>query len=443
MRRTLIAAAAALIASPVQAGETVSAGTAFNPEISVIFDGVYYRDSADGNGAERAGQVDGIHAAHGHDHAHGGHDHGGPPQGFSLRETEIALSGSIGPYFDGFTYLTVSEGGGVELEEAYLSTRRLPAGLTVKAGRFLSDFGYHNAKHPHQWDFVDQNLAYGNLLGGHGIMDTGVQLAWLTPLPTYLRVGVEALQAEEAGKIGQTVGEETVHETIEADDSNISDGPALKGAWKETFGPRLYTAFAEWSPDLGFDHALQLGTSLAYAPDHQELHGDPDFQNSGEPPVHLLDGDAWTAGLEAVYKYDHPADYGAGDLTLQAEYLYQVKDLDIAYHQLGGPKVGEKREFTQDGAYLQGVYGLAPRWEAGLRYDVTGLTNEKAIPGSTSEWDASDRMTAAVTFHPSEFSQLRLQAARADLAYGGENQSFNQLYLQYEASLGSHGAHSF
>jgi len=441
MRRTLIAAAAALAVPPVQAGETVTAGTSFNPEISVILDGVYYRDSADGNGAEWLGQVDGIHAAHGHDHGHA-HDHGGPTQGFSLRETEIALSGSIDPYFDAFTYLTVSEGGGVELEEAYLSTRRLPAGLTVKAGRFLSDFGYHNVKHPHQWDFVDQNLAYSNLLGGHGIMDTGVQLAWLTPLPTYLRVGVEALQAENAGKIGQTVDEEAVHETIEADDSNISDGPALKGAWKETFGPRLYTAFAEWSPDLGFDHALQLGTSLAYAPDHQELHGDPDYQSSGEPPVHLLDGSAWTAGLEAVYKYDHPDDYGAGDLTLQAEYLYQVKDLDIAYHQLGGSKIGEKREFTQDGAYLQGVYGFAPRWEAGLRYDVTGLTNEKAIPGSTSEWDASRRTTAMMTFRPSEFSQIRLQAARADLAYDG-NRSFNQLYLQYEVSLGSHGAHSF
>ncbi|MFP4131250.1 hypothetical protein [Thiohalospira sp.] len=436
MRRTLIAAAAAVAATPVHAGEAVNAGTAFNPEISVILDGVYYNDSADGEGSDLVGEVDGIHAAHGHDHDHGhAHDHGGPARGFSLRETEVALSGSIDPYFDAFTYLTVSEGGGVELEEAYLTTRRLPAGLTVKAGRFLSDFGYHNGKHPHQWDFVDQNLAYGNLLGGHGIMDTGVQLAWLTPLPTYLRVGVEALQGGGAEKIGQYQDEDAIHE--HAHEIGGNNGETLEGAWEETFGPRLYTAFAEWSPDLGFDHALQLGTSLAWAPDHQELHGEPDDDN-----VHYLDGDAWTAGLEAIYKYDHADDYGAGDLTLQGEYLYQVKDLDIAYHQTE-PVVGDQREFTQDGAYLQGVYGIAPRWEAGLRYDVTGLTNEKAVPGSTSEWDASRRMTAAVTFRPSEFSQIRLQAARADLAHDDDSEKFNQLYLQYEASLGSHGAHSF
>ncbi len=39
--------------------------------------------------------------------------------------------------------------------------------------------GYANRQHPHQWDFVDQNLAYELVFGGHGLNDTGLQATWL------------------------------------------------------------------------------------------------------------------------------------------------------------------------------------------------------------------------------------------------------------------------
>jgi hypothetical protein len=48
----------------------------------------------------------------------------------------------------------------------------------MRGGKFLSGIGYLNSQHPHTWDFVDQNLAYGTLLGDHGLMDTGLQLGW-------------------------------------------------------------------------------------------------------------------------------------------------------------------------------------------------------------------------------------------------------------------------
>ena len=48
--------------------------------------------------------------------------------------------------------------------------------------------------------------------------------------------------------------------------------------------------------------------------------------------------------------------------------------------------------------------------------------------------------TLMVDFSPSEFSRLRLQLAR-DRAR--ENVTDNQLFLQYQMSLGAHGAHSF
>jgi hypothetical protein len=45
-----------------------------------------------------------------------------------------------------------------------------------------------------------------------------------------------------------------------------------------------------------------------------------------------------------------------------------------------------------------------------------------------------------VDFSPSEFSRVRLQFARDRAHEGFED---NQLFLQYQTSLGAHGAHSF
>ena len=45
-----------------------------------------------------------------------------------------------------------------------------------------------------------------------------------------------------------------------------------------------------------------------------------------------------------------------------------------------------------------------------------------------------------VDFNPSEFSRLRLQLARDR---SREGLTDNQLFLQYQMSLGAHGAHGY
>ncbi|SCZ56282.1 TonB-dependent receptor [Thiohalomonas denitrificans] len=397
----------------------VTSGTKFNPQISLILNGNYYADSIDGEGVERFGAADGIHDAHGHDDGHGD-EHGGLEQGFNLSDTELVFSATVDPYFDATANLAVSSDGNVELEEAWLQTRGLPAGLKVKAGKFFSDIGYANNQHPHQWDFADQNLAYLNLLGDHGLRDTGAQVTWLPDWDTYTLFGLELLQGEQE-KLGALVGHD--------DDLNLDE---------KDRGPRLTTAFVKLSPDLGFSHALQLGGWGAWAGQHQETH------ELDEPDEHALQGDASMWGLETVYKYDAGRGYGAGNIKLQAEYLWQRKDLDIV-HAEAPEVIGAGRRFTQDGFYIQGLYGIAPRWQAGLRYDRTGLfENVKESGGTTlEEYDDSDRWTAALSWTPSEFSRLRLQYSIADMSVEGERDSFNTLYLQYTMSLGAHGAHKF
>ncbi len=416
MKKTILTLTAAGLASP----SVWAVQNQFNPKISLIFDGVYHQTSTDNGVAAETHSPPGISSqTHEHDEpsAESEHSHHHElEEGFQLREQELALSASIDHYFDGFAVISFSEEGS-EIEEAYFTTRQLPAGLTLKAGKFLSGIGYQNAKHSHQWNFADQNLAYNGLLGDHGLVDKGIQLTWLPRQSSiYSLFGMEWLQGDDQERFGTLVEE--------ADDS--------MGLEEHDSKPKLTTLFAKVSPNLNDDHTVQLGGWWARAKQDQLiLH----HEHEGNEEVLGLEGDATLWGLDLVYKFDSALAYGAGDFTVQAEYLHLEKEWEIR----NGDEAGEPVTGEQDGYYLQTSYGIAPRWMAGLRYDVTGTTNKLELPEETESLSKSERISGVVTWFPTEFSFIRLQYAKADIG----DKSANQLYLQFNYSMGAHGAHRF
>ena len=77
-------------------------------------------------------------------------------------------------------------------------------------------------------------------------------------------------------------------------------------------------------------------------------------------------------------------------------------------------------------------YQLARRWFAGGRYDRAGHAEDAS---------AIDRgQSLALTFWPSEFSQLRGQYRRTAYAAGAVA---HELLMQLQFSIGVHGAHPF
>jgi hypothetical protein len=408
----------------------IGSGTRFNPTISVILDGNYYNDDIDGRGNELLGEAFQPSRPAADDH---GHDHGEVAQGFNLREAEIFLGASVDPYFDAATYLSVTGTGEVDLEEAYFQTRSLPWGLALKGGKFYSGIGYINEQHPHQWDFATQNLPYLNLLGDHGLQATGVQLTWLPEWDYYTRLGLEVLTGDQE-RFGAFVDDDT-REALAAeagvDSLNLSD---------RTGGPPLYTAFAEFSPDLGFNHELLIGGFGGYARQHQEVQ---ELSHDEAVALTSLEGSAWLAGAELVYFYDAAGPYGQGDIKLQTEYLREMKDLDVRFDTDG---VGGGRRFVTDGLYVQGRYGLAPRWQLAARYDNLGVfANRIEQDGhEVADFGSSDRWTAAITWTPTEFSRFRFEWEDASILQAdGSREHFNTFWLQFLMSLGAHGAHKF
>lgn len=416
MKKTVVCAALVAASSvSVLAQAESNNDTSFNPKISVILDGVYYSDTQDGEGIERIEEMSGILGSHGHGEDEHGHDE--LKRGFNLREAELTMSGTVDPSLD--AWLTVAfSNGETEIEEAYFETRSLPSGWKVKAGKFFSGIGYHNEQHLHSWSFSDQTLAHQALFGDHGLVDSGIQVTYLPATSFYTLVGVELFQGEQ-DKFGAQV-----------------DHDALK----EDAGPHLSTAFAKIAPELSANSELQLGVSLAQADQHQEDH-------SEDADVELLEGDLMLWGLDAVYKILPTGSYGEGGLTLQAEYFNVKKELTIEVAS-DADEVGEDVTGKQDALYLQAVYGIAPRWSIGARFEKVGRVNELKEE-STEKLGDSRRVSLAATWQPTEYSKFRLQFSRADISEFDEDagvvesKAFNQIYLQYNVSLGAHGAHQF
>jgi hypothetical protein len=147
-----------------------ASSNAFNPDISLILSGIYANRSQDSDyhitGFQAGGEI------------------GPGKRGLSLSESELGVYANIDHYFYGGLNLALAPDNSVGVEEAFFQTTALPAGLTIKGGRFFSGIGYLNDQHAHTWDFVDNPLAYQAFLGGQ-YGDDGVQLKWGHP-PTPL-----------------------------------------------------------------------------------------------------------------------------------------------------------------------------------------------------------------------------------------------------------------
>jgi len=149
------------------------------------------------------------HNGHGEDHSDDhsiktpgseNHHHHDLKDGFFIQEVELYFKSNIDPYWSGDIYLGVSKHDGhveVELEEVFVESLFIP-NVTLKVGKFYALLGRHNNLHTHYYPFIDPPLMNQALFGMHGYSETGVSLAYLSPLPWYSELVAQVFWSSEA-----------------------------------------------------------------------------------------------------------------------------------------------------------------------------------------------------------------------------------------------------
>jgi hypothetical protein len=353
---------------------------AFNPAISVILNGSYEHHSLKPDSYVRSGFP-----------AVDGAGPGG--QGISLGESEISMAANIDEKFYGQVTASVESDHGEDhlgIEEAYIDTTSLPNGFNLRAGRFFSGIGYLNGHHAHTDNFFDRPLAYQSFLGGQ-YGDDGVQLRWLAPTDTYLEIGGE-----------------------------LFAGNPYPSGGAEDGGVGTRTLFAHMGGDVGIDNSWLAGVSVLKT---KALDGDDGF--SGNTTLYIAD---------ATWKWAPNGNTKDGGWTLRGEYM--VDDRDGVVADANDPSILTPWNGRRRGGYVEAVYRFNRTWDAGYRYDKLWAANSGPF---ASDHDPV-RNSFTLTWHNSEFSLVRLMFARDE---PNALDIDNALYLQYQVSLGAHGAHKF
>jgi hypothetical protein len=388
------AASLSLLAlAPAQAADN-----SFNPAVSLILSGTYSNLSKDPG----TWHLSGFQPT--------GGEVGPGSRSFNLGESELGLSASIDQLFFGQMTLAISPENEAAAEEAFVQTTALPHGLTLRMGRFYSALGYLNDQHAHTWDFVDAPLVHQAFFGGQ-FKQEGVQLKWLAPTDQFIELGAE-----------------------------LGNGRNFPGNDRNRNGGGAINLSAHSGGDVGDSHNWRAGMSFLRTQATARSWDETDV--SGNTASNAFTGNSQVLGLDGVWKWAPQGNATVTSFKLQGEVFRRVESGSVAYDTAGANTLGGYRA-SQSGWYLQGVYQFMPQWRVGLRHDQLDSGNVAYGSNATNlvNTDYSPkRDSVMLDWSASEFSRIRVQL-NSDRAR--QSVTDRQVFIQYQMSLGAHGAHSY
>ncbi|MEP6810689.1 MAG: hypothetical protein ABI992_10630 [Chthoniobacterales bacterium] len=344
-------------------------------------------------------------------------DHDPQQRGFNARNSEIALDGAVDPYFEGFANIVLkldnNNETSIELEEAFLQTTDLPFGLQVKAGQFFAAFGRLNPTHPHTWDFSDAPLVLGRLLGSDGLRGVGTQVSWTLPTPWYaqLIVGVQNGRGN-TGYSFRNPGDNGIFY------GRLTTDREARGLQDFVWVPRFESSF---NPSA--TQTVLTGISGAFGSN----------ETGAEARTQIY-------GADLLYKWKSPrAEGGFPFVKWQTEAMYRRFEAGRGIDETF--PVAET--FHDWGIYSQVLWGFKKGWIAGVRGEHLHMQDSQFTDDDTRQ--SRSRVSANLTFLPTEFSRLRLQYNHDFLEENTflSNRQADSIFFQFEFILGAHGAHKF
>ena len=304
-----------------------------------------------------------------------------PGPAFEMHESEASFQAVVDPYARADFFISFGEEG-VNLEEGYLTFPAIPGGLLVKVGKMRAAFGKVNTLHNHVLPWTDRPLMTTNLVGGEdGINDAGFSVARLIPNPW--------LFLEATGQVFRG-------------DSNDLFRSSKRGDLS-------YVGHVRGYQDISESTNIDLGVSYSRGHNNAGIVNDFDF---GRFRTTLYGADAtirWRPLKRSIYR----------SFIGRSEFVWSRR---------GQPNGAQ----SALGYYFSGDYQFGRRWFAGVRYDRSKRAGDASL--------VDKGQSALLTYWPSEFSQIRGQYRRTQYAVGP---TANEFLMQFQFSIGAHGAHPF
>lgn len=255
---------------------------------------------------------------------------------FYLRDAEINVVAPLDPYTRGKFYLSMPSDGNLAVEEAYMTWINLPAGLNLKIGYYMNQFGQLNRWHEHALPQVDKPHVLSTFLGANGLSGLGISCNFLLP-QLWSQVNELTLEYISGG-----------------------DGVSFTG---EGTRDRVTVARLKNYYDLSADTYLELGISGAY--------GNNDIDRLYETTL---------AGIDLNYKWLPTGRSKYRTFELRSEVIYGWRETPT----------GTVRAW---GAYVSAQNRLTARILGGLRLDYTQLPwdsdhNLKAVAATLDYWQS-------------------------------------------------------
>jgi TolA-binding protein len=344
-------------------------------------------------------------------------DHDPQQRGFNARNTELAFDGAVDPYFEGFANIVFlldnDNQTEVELEEAFMQTTSLPYNLQLKGGQFFAAFGRLNPTHPHTWDFADTPLVNGLFLGPDGLRGVGAQTSWTLPVPWYSQL----IFASQNGRGSTGFSFRNPGDNGMFFDRVTTDREA-RGLQDFVWIPRFENSF-----NLSDTQTVLAGVSGAF--------GSNETGANSRTQIY---------GADLLYKWKSShAEGGFPFVKWQTEFMY--RRFQAGHGADDSFPVAET--FHDWGLYSQVLWGFKKGWVAGIRGDYVHMQDSEFTDDldRQSRW----RISANLTWYPTEFSKIRLQYNQDFLEenFFLSGREVESIFLQWEFILGAHGAHKF
>ena len=310
--------------------------------------------------------------------------------GFTWQNVELGVSGRFNEFFEGFaTYAgNVDSEGHWEgiYEEWFLKLQKLNLGslgeFEVRGGRIYNRFGIQNTYHPHGFDWADQYLVNGRILGEDSLTIIGTDITWKLPLPWTSQIDVAIGVAPEPHGHHHHGSREIEQQVFEAEGAAFDDVMTVAN-WTNIYNYNDFHQFRAGSSGAWGDNQYGLGTEIYGA------HVEYQWRENGFAPG----GKYLRWRTEAMWR-DWSADSSrfAGHEEEEEHGHEEGEHHEEDEHHEDAPR---RDSFGEFGVYSSVLYGFNPRLEVGLRAEYVAGDLAAGL-------DDRFRMGPGVTFYVNE-----------------------------------------